>query len=223
MHDPETEAFGRSRARAWALPSSLGVHGLLIAGALLTAAPIATSVAPPSIPVELVSASWFEPAPALTAPADEPKPALLPEPPAPPPSGATSERTVATTLLARQILADPANARVRRALPTLERSERIIQLCNIEGLAQIELARPDTRPDALVTYAFADLRIAGLTLDAPGAAFRSEGRWYAVSLSCSVGADYESVSDFQFSLGDPIPESEWEAHNLLAADDDKEN
>lgn len=222
MHATPYEAHvAADEARPWPLAVSLGAHGLLVVAAWLLISPVGLEVAtPPSIPVEFVSAAQFEAAATREALANERVPAPPQAPITVPPAATPGPMTTATTLLTGQILGDPANAGLRRALTTVERGERIIQLCNIEGLAQFQLVRPGTVPDALVTYAFGDVTVTGLTLDAPAGAFRSEGNWYAVALTCTVGADLESVTDFEFRIGEAIPESEWAAHNLLATDDD---
>lgn len=174
---------------------------------------------PPTIPVEIVSPAQFEAAAAAASavriapdtPVLEPVPAR--------PAPAAVPFTAATNFFAAQILGDPDNRNVRRTLQSLERSERIVQLCSIEGLEQLRLARPPEVPDALVVYAFSDPTLTGYTLDAPSAAFRSDGKWYAVGLICSVGPDYETVTAFQFAVGDAIPKSEWAEHNLLAEEE----
>ncbi|OJX15569.1 MAG: hypothetical protein BGO82_09540 [Devosia sp. 67-54] len=112
-------------------------------------------------------------------------------------------------------------AKMKRTLESFAPSERLVQLCNIEGLEQIRRGAPDYDPDTLVTYAMSDPLVAGLTLTAPGAAFRSRRKWYGVAVRCTVAADLESVTGFEFRLGKPIPQSEWEAHNLNAEDSDE--
>ncbi|MGD9737770.1 MAG: DUF930 domain-containing protein [Bauldia sp.] len=126
--------------------------------------------------------------------------------------------TAATNLYAEAILADPANRRLRETMRTLEWSERIVQLCNIEGLEQIRLAEAGTMPDALISYAFAEPTLTGTTLEAEGGAFRSDRRWYAVRFSCTVSAELDRVTEFRFAVGDPIPEEEWATHDLIAVD-----
>ena len=129
--------------------------------------------------------------------------------------------TTATNFFARKIIEAPENREVRTTLPTLERSERIIQLCNIEGLEQLRLARPGTLPDSLVAAAFAQTIVTDHTLVAPAGAYRSARKWFAVHYSCAVTPDFESVTAFRFEIGAAIPESEWEDHFLLAEDEDE--
>ena len=56
---------------------------------------------------------------------------------------------------------------------------------------------------------------------AAGAAFRSGHNWYAIRFNCTVGHDLASVVAFQFMVGDPVPESQWDSHGLNAADEDE--
>lgn len=111
--------------------------------------------------------------------------------------------------------------RIRRVMGTLDPGERMVQLCNIEGLEQIRRAAPSYDPDTLVSYAMADTTATGLTLSATGGAFRSRRKWYGVSFQCSIAADYSAVTAFSFKLGAAIPEDEWEDHNLNAEDEDE--
>jgi len=111
--------------------------------------------------------------------------------------------------------------KMRATLETFAPGERLVQLCNIEGLEQIRRGAPGYDPDTLVSYAMSDPLTAGMTLSAPGAAFRSRRRWYGVAFKCTVAADLESVTAFEFKVGKPIPQNEWEAHNLNAEDADE--
>lgn len=198
--------------RWWALGFSGAAHVLLILAIALVAFRRAAEVGPPPIPVEMITPAEFAAATAGPEAERVPQtpvgPAVAPAPPAEP------AMTTATIFFAWQTLRDPANRAVRETLPTLGRSDRIVQLCAIEALEQIHLARPDTVPDALAPYAFAEIIVAGTTLEAPAGAFRSNGQWFRVSLNCSVAADYQGVTAFRFAIGAPIPESEWAAHNL---------
>jgi hypothetical protein len=228
-HQQLREATVTTGSPPWALPASLAGHAILFIALVLLAI---RNVEPPrtrSIDVEIFSEAQyraetaapvplqsFDPKAATTAlakPVDEPSPARVDLP---------SDGTIkATQLFTAAILKDPANREVRETLPTLERTERLTQLCNIEALEQIRLANPATVPDSMEAAAFAETKVTGLTVIAPGAAYRSRQKWYEAKFSCSVAADYLQVTEFSFSLGDPIPESEWDSHNLVAKDEDE--
>jgi hypothetical protein len=120
--------------------------------------------------------------------------------------------------LAGKILDDPANREIRETLTRLDPYERITQLCNIEGLEQLRLLNPGERPDSMVPSALAETSLAGQTLEAPKGGYRLDRKWYEIRFSCTVAADYLSVTDFQFAPGPAIPESAWESHNLISDD-----
>ncbi|MEP7239763.1 MAG: DUF930 domain-containing protein [Devosia sp.] len=224
----------------WGTIASVGLHvGLALA--LILVSPLRQLVVPPPAPVsvEIVTEAQFAaietPAPPVLA---TPTPTLAPEAapevapaapgearlaPSPPltPQAKQNPTIKATEFYASRILMEPGMARIRSGLQRFAGSERVVQLCNIEGLEQIRRAARQYDPDTLVSYAMADPVAAGLTLSASGGAFRSRRKWYGIAFDCTVGADLESVTAFSFRLGDPIPEDQWEDHNLNAADADE--
>jgi hypothetical protein len=137
------------------------------------------------------------------------------------PAATVSKTITASSFYAAGVLAGPGMERIRRTLSTFADSEKIVQLCNIEGIEQIRRAAPQYAPDTIVSYAMSDPITHGLTLIANGAAFRSRRRWYGVSFSCTAAARLDGVAAFSFQIGEAIPESEWDAHNLNAEDSDE--
>ncbi len=227
----------------WGTAASFGLHAaLLIAVVMLS--PLRQLVVPPPEPVavQIVTQQEFA---ALSAPRPVvAAPPQLPAPPAPAPATsndvappAPGERLTpspplqpdlpvepthkATQFYSASILREPKMAKIRHTLTTFADSERMVQLCNIEGLEQIRRAEPKYDPDALVGYAMADLAYDGMTISATGGAFRSRRKWYGISFNCTVAPGYEGVTAFEFKLGDPIPEDQWEDHNLNAEDVDE--
>jgi hypothetical protein len=206
-----------ARDMPWGTIASLCAHALVVALIPLLAA--SRTIPPPTPPqaveVELVSPAELLPAvpapeaPVLAAPQAETEPAEA----APVPQSGTIE---ATQFFAGKVLAE--DKQIAAALPTLGNDERVIQLCNIEALEQIKAAKPDFAPDTLVAYAFGDMNVAAGVLTAPGGAFRSRRRWWAIGLRCAVAPTYTAVTAFEFTLGDEIPEEEWDAHFLTAED-----
>jgi hypothetical protein len=221
---------------------SIGLHGLLLA-ALLLLTPLKALVVPPPQPVavEIITPQQFAalttpatPAPpqlTTTAPA---RPSAAPEAAPPPQRGERLSPSPplqpelpqpvthrATTFYSAGILREPGMEHIRRAFESLASSEQLMQLCNIEGIEQIKRAEATYAPDTLVSYAMADPVAAGLTLTATGGAFRSRRKWYGISFKCTVAPDLRGVTAFEFTLGDPIPEDEWEEHNLNAEDADE--
>ncbi|MDR3470316.1 MAG: DUF930 domain-containing protein [Devosia sp.] len=229
-------------ARGWTIAASLATHALLLAVLLQFSA--TRPVEPPpiqSVDVQLVSApdqpargpaidvSPTPEAPPPVEAADHPQPAPV-QPAAPaqgaapaaPGEGANGSGVIHPThLLAGGLLKEAASRQVRKTLPTLAPSERVTQLCNIEATEQIRAAYPSSFPDTVAASAFGDTAVTGLTIEAPAAAYRSRQQWYAVSFTCTVAPDYQSVVDFRFRIGAAIPKDQWASHNLLAEDADE--
>ena len=160
-----------------------------------------------SLPATRAAALAAPKPPQMAVPA---KPALT----APAAAVVAGGMTAATQFFAGQILDDPKNKSIKKTLPLLDPDERIVQLCDIEGLEQLRLALAGKVPDTLEPRAMTDATITGDVLDAPGGAYRLSKTWYAVQFSCTVAADRESVLDFRFKLGAAIPHELWDSHNL---------
>lgn len=213
------------------LPAALCFHllfGLLLAIGTLSSftSPIETSVE-----VELVAPE------ALTPPAPPPEPAKAPAPPptaeiaspsqpapisAPPekpvtppapPSAEPPAMITARTLHSESVLANPRSRGAREALKTLEASERIEQLCNLEAMSQIHAWKAEFEPDRVVAYAMGGTKLTKSALEAEGAAFRSRKQWYGLRFRCEMAANGK-VAGFQFRVGEAIPRSEWAEHDL---------
>jgi len=220
--------------------ASVGVHAAF-ALALFWVSPLRPLIVPTPRPVavEIVTEQQYQaitapslpvapvvPAPVTSAPEENaPAPAAsakIAETPAPPSTAKTDRGVVtATQFYAAHILAEPGMQRIRAAMGRIDPSERMVQLCNIEGLEQIRRAAPSYDPDTLVSYAMADTMSEGMKLSAPGGAFRSRREWYGIAFDCTVAADYSGVTAFSFKLGEPIPKDQWEDHNLNAEDADE--
>lgn len=220
--EPERQPI-EARAIPWGSIASAGAHALAIAllSFLALHRPLAPPPPPKPVEVQLISAAEFEPPPA------PPVAPVLATPPATPdaepaetaPPAPASGPIRATQFFSSKILVE--DKEIAQTLPTLGNDERVIQLCNIEALEQIKAVRPDFAPDTLVAYAFGEMNVAGSTLAAPGGAFRTRRKWWNVSLTCTVAPDYSGVTAFEFTLGDEIPEAQWEEHYLTAADEDE--
>lgn len=207
----------------WTLPLSLAVHGVLLFALVWGVVPRQLQ-APvlQAITVDLVSPEQVAAMVAPAAEPTEPEPALVPAdvlPIAPPVAPPADSMVRATDFFAAGILADPANAEVRENFPLLASSEQVVQLCNMEALEQLRLTGREPTPDALVGYAFDGFAVTGTTLEAEGGAFRSGGEWFHLRYRCTVSDDVSQVSAFEYAIGDPVPESEWEEHFLNGDDD----
>ncbi|MEO7222144.1 MAG: DUF930 domain-containing protein [Devosia sp.] len=179
--------------------------------------------APRSIEVEIITEMEYEDAfevPPEMAITPLAVPSPTEEQDAAPPAPA-DDMTQATELFANRVLADPKNKQVREALPALESTERVIQLCNIEGLEQLHVISPEALPDSISPAAFAPTILKGYTLEALDAAYRAARKWYHLRFTCTVSPDLSGVDAYAFAAGDAIPEAEWEAHELIAVDEDE--
>jgi hypothetical protein len=124
----------------------------------------------------------------------------------------------ASEMLAARALAAPGSRKARQAMAELAGSERVVQLCDIEAMEQVHRWKAALRPDFVVAYAMAGAKVTNHSVEADGAAFRSNRRWYNISFKCEVAPDIGSVVSFAFLVGDEIPEREWQDHNLTVDD-----
>ena len=187
-------------------PVETSVEVELVAPEALTppAPPVPAQALPPPPAAEIASPQR----PAPTTPPPE-KPAAPPPPsPAEPPAMIT-----ARTLHSESVLANPRSRGAREALKTLEASERIEQICNLEAMSQIHAWKAEFEPDRVVAFAMAGTKLTRNALEAEGAAFRSRKQWYALHFRCEMAANGK-VAGFQFRVGEPIPRTEWAAHDL---------
>ncbi|HEV2505522.1 MAG TPA: DUF930 domain-containing protein [Mesorhizobium sp.] len=199
------------------------LHLLLLAGVMLLPIPQALRLPP----IESIKVD-FVPAPRPPEPVPQGKPALapktVPSAPAQPvfqgPLTAPARQPMvkAEKFYSAQVLADPRSRGARKALPQLAPQERVIQLCNIEALAQLRRQGTDFQPDMVVPYAMKDTKVTGHALEAKGAAMRSRKHWYGLAFNCEVAPDLKTVVAFEFLLGAEIPQDQWADHNLTLDD-----
>lgn len=230
-----------ARSAPWGTAASLALHGGFVLLLLLVAPlnrPLVLPPEPPAVEVEIVTSEAFAalqpaieaPPPVVEAPLPEPAAPVEAAPPLPgerlaptgplAPDVEENPTVTATRFYAADLLKQPDMQRIRQGLRGFADSERMIQICNIEALEQIRRAAPAYDPDTVVANAMSDLVWQGMTIAAAGGALRSRRRWYEIAFHCTVASGYEAVTAFDFKLGDPIPEDEWEEHFLNAADAD---
>ena len=221
---------------AWGAPTSVALHSVLAALLLLAVpAPIPKPRAPRSISVDVLSSAEFAaiarpqpPAPPPVTPAPPSLSPALPATPAPlqpmneePAPAGAGETIRATRLYAGDLLAELASATLRRAMGTLETYERLVQLCDIEAMAQVRAARPEFDPDMVVAYAMQQTEVHDGALVADGAAFRSRREWYGLNFRCEALPDLSAVTTFSFSVGELIPHDLWDGNYLTAEESDE--
>lgn len=197
-----------TRLPSGAVVAAVALHLLaLVPAALVRPALPVTVVSEPPVVVRILTPGEYA--------------ALVPSPPEPEAPGvsATVEAGLpplmrATTLMSGTILDDPRNHVTRDALPNLEYTDRMIQLCALEAMEQIHAWKPALEPEWVSAYALADVEVQGDTVRADGAAFRSTGVWRALRFECALSRDHADVVAFAFAVGDAIPYEAWEALDL---------
>lgn len=198
-----------------AVAASLSLHA---AFALLLVLAIPAGSLPDfdeGIAIELIltedlAASLDPPATDLTpaTPREPRRPATTPAPPA---------MIRAARILSGEALADPRSRQAREALSEIDATERMVQLCNLEALEQVNALRPELKPERVIAYAAAELRITGDAVEADGAALAGNGGWYHLRFRCRLAGD--AVAAFEFALGAAVPRSTWAALNLPPPND----
>lgn len=193
-------------------------------------------VAPPSIAVEMISQERFQELfqskpPEVVPLATPPEvPAVAPEKAAAPQRGeavggnslpASTSPIKANTFYAESLLAEPASAALRRSMRTLDPDELLVQLCDVEAMAQVRHAHSEYDPDMVVAYARTDMAFHDGTLTADGAAFRSRRQWYEMGFHCTANPERTGVAAFDFTVGDAIPEELWDGYYLTAEESDE--
>jgi hypothetical protein len=216
-----------AKSAPWGALASVLVHATILAVVLVLPATKPFTVPPTrSIAVDILSAAQFAQllgtakAPVVVSTA-RPQVTQQEREPTMPTLGADG-MLHAHTLHAGAVLDDPTNKRLVAQLGNVADSERLVQLCDIEGIEQLRDWNAKLDPDVIVPYAMADMTTHGRTLVADGAAFRNNREWFALRFTCTVAADLKSVIDFAFIVGDAIPREQWEEHYLTEeeADDD---
>jgi hypothetical protein len=114
-------------------------------------------------------------------------------------------------------MATPAAAMDRslvKQFKELDPQTRLEQRCDTEAMWEINADKTSFKPDKVIAYTFAEPILENNRLQAPGAVFRSKGEWYKLNYNCSTGPDHIEVLSFNYTIGDPVPHDEWEAHYL---------
>jgi len=110
--------------------------------------------------------------------------------------------------------ATAAGDRLDRSLQMLAPEERLEQLCDYTAMARIRKEIKDFKPDRALASATAESRIRADTIEVKGGAFRSRGKWYALSFTCTATPDHMEVVAFRYTIGPEIPEANWAADGL---------
>lgn len=107
-----------------------------------------------------------------------------------------------------------AETRFERSLKMLAPAERLEQLCDYTAMTRIRQDARHFRPDRAVANAMSDVLHKNDTIVAKGGAFRSRGKWYALSYTCTAEPEHLKVKSFQYTVGNEIPEEKWASYGL---------
>lgn len=107
-----------------------------------------------------------------------------------------------------------AETRFAHSLRMLAPGERLVQLCDYTAMQRIRQDDRTFRPDRAVADAIGQTYIDKNTVIAKGGAFRSRGKWYALTYHCTAAADNMKVLSFKYTIGGEIPEAKWAAYRL---------
>ncbi|HEX3439028.1 MAG TPA: DUF930 domain-containing protein [Pseudolabrys sp.] len=121
----------------------------------------------------------------------------------------------AAMIIASQAVA--ADAGLERSLQLLTPSERLLQLCDYTAMNDIRKDKDARhfRPDRTVAGAISEPAVQDDIVTAAGAAFRSRGKWYAVSYTCKGTPDHMKILSFHYKIGAEIPTTKWAAYGLF--------
>jgi hypothetical protein len=112
------------------------------------------------------------------------------------------------------VYAAAADTRFERTLKSLAPAERLEQLCDYTAMTRIRKDARHFRPDRAVANAMNDVQHKGDTIVAKGGAFRSRGKWYALSYTCAADPDHLKVQTFHYTIGNEIPDAKWASYGL---------
>ena len=206
----------------WSLPPDVRPdvprdRGLEVELVAIRRAPPPVSAPPPAAGPPSVAAAAPSPA---QVPDTVPEPvAVLPDSAEPAPAAAGRDGLVrADRLMSSDVLADPRSREARAALAGFGTADRMVQLCGIEAMEQVHAWDARLEPDNVVAYAMAEAKIGARDVVAEGGAIRSGKRWFNIEFNCELAPDLTRVVAFAFRLGEPIPRSAWEEHNLPDGD-----
>lgn len=120
----------------------------------------------------------------------------------------------AERMLSQVLLSGPYGAAMKRELGRVDGETRLVQLCNIEAMAQIDQMQADgAHAQRVVAYARSVPKKRHSAIVAPGAAVDIRGRWVRLGYTCELAPDGK-VTGFEFRLGAEIGPEDWERFSL---------
>ncbi|KIQ01895.1 signal peptide protein [Agrobacterium tumefaciens] len=106
------------------------------------------------------------------------------------------------------------DANILRQLNVLAPEERLEQRCDIEAMERIASEQKGMKPDKVIAYAFGDPDVTSDSIKAAGAVFRSGGEWYRLRYKCQITPSTLGIRDFNYKIGEKVPEEQWAKHYL---------
>jgi hypothetical protein len=107
-----------------------------------------------------------------------------------------------------------ADTRFERSLKMLAPAERLEQLCDYTAMTRIRKDARHFRPDRAVANAMTDVQHKNDTVIVKGGAFRSRGKWYELTYTCTAEPEHLKVQSFRYTIGKEIPEAKWASYGL---------
>ena len=115
-------------------------------------------------------------------------------------------------------VADAADARMDprfvASLKRLDAETRLDQVCDYEAMLRLGHDLHGYHPDRAKAEVISKPIRTRNSVKTTGGAFRSSGRWYALSFVCVTGPDQMTVTSFSYQIGKLIPTSDWPKYGL---------
>jgi hypothetical protein len=111
------------------------------------------------------------------------------------------------------VIASPCQADIQSSLSRLDPQTRLEQVCDLEIMTRLKRTGRYL-PDRAKSYVSSAPKMAGHTLVAKGAAFRSGGKWYELSFICKGSDDHLKVLTVDYHIGKLIPDTKWSEYGL---------
>jgi hypothetical protein len=100
------------------------------------------------------------------------------------------------------------------SLKRLDPETRLDQICDYEAMLRLGHDIRKFHPDRAKAEVISKPVRTANSVKAPGGAFRSAGRWYALSYVCETTQDQMKVTSFTYEIGKLIPSSDWPKYGL---------
>lgn len=121
--------------------------------------------------------------------------------------GTGRKLTQARKIFSRKQSADPF---ARLAMGMVSRDVRFDRLCGTELVAQLQNGSPAYNPVLFPRV----VRPTGNVFNLENGSFRDAEGWHELSFKCEVDSEAMKVVSFAYSVGKPIPKSEWRSRHL---------